>query len=58
MLWSVNVGHPKTVRWLGRGLTTAIAKSPVDGRRRVAGVNVDGDDQADRRVHGCPDKAL
>ena len=25
---------------------------------RVAGVNVEGDDQADRRVHGGPDKAV
>ena len=25
---------------------------------RVAGVNVAGDDQADRRVHGGPDKAV
>jgi MOSC domain-containing protein YiiM len=30
----------------------------VEGRVRVEGVNVAGDDQADRRVHGGPDKAL
>jgi MOSC domain-containing protein YiiM len=30
----------------------------VDGRVRVAGVNVAGDDQADRSVHGGPDKAI
>ena len=37
---------------------SAIGKAPVEGRVRVAGVNVDGDDQADRRVHGGPDKAV
>ena len=40
------------------GPYSAIGKSPVDGRVRVAGVNVEGDDQADRRVHGGPDKAV
>jgi MOSC domain-containing protein YiiM len=37
---------------------SAIGKAPVDGRVRVEGVNVAGDDQADRRVHGGPDKAV
>ena len=37
---------------------SAIGKAPVEGRVRVAGVNVEGDDQADRRVHGGPDKAV
>src|SRR3982751_3259146 len=37
---------------------SAIGKAPVTGRVRVEGVNVAGDDQADRRVHGGPDKAV
>src|SRR4051795_13683330 len=37
---------------------SSIGKTPVEGRVRVAGVNVEGDDQADRRVHGGPDKAI
>jgi MOSC domain-containing protein YiiM len=37
---------------------SAIGKAPVEGRVRVAGVNLEGDDQADRRVHGGPDKAV
>ena len=37
---------------------SAIGKAPVSGRVRVAGVNLDGDDQADRTVHGGPDKAV
>ena len=58
-LASVNVGRPAqlSVR-RGRPLMSAIGKRPVDGRVRVAGVNVEGDDQADRRVHGGPDKAV
>jgi MOSC domain-containing protein YiiM len=37
---------------------SAIFKAPVEGRVRVEGVNVAGDEQADRRVHGGPDKAV
>ena len=37
---------------------SAIFKAPVDGRVRVAGDAVEGDQQADRRVHGGPDKAV
>jgi MOSC domain-containing protein YiiM len=55
---SVNVGRPRTVPWLGRTVTSGIWKTPVDGPVRVEGVNLDGDDQADRRVHGGPDKAV
>jgi MOSC domain-containing protein YiiM len=58
-LVSVNVGRPQQVSVRrGRPIMSAIGKAPVDGRVRVAGVNVDGDDQADRRVHGGPDKAV
>jgi MOSC domain-containing protein YiiM len=55
----VNVGRPQqlSVR-RGRPLMSAIGKAPAAGRVRVAGVNVEGDDQADRRVHGGPDKAV
>jgi MOSC domain-containing protein YiiM len=55
---SVNVGGPRTVSWHGREVTTAIFKEPIVGRRRLAGVNIAGDDQADRRVHGGPSKAV
>ena len=41
-----------------RTIQTAIWKSPVRGPVAVRGVNVEGDDQADRRVHGGPDKAV
>ena len=58
-LLSVNVGRPKQVSARsGRPVMSAIGKVPVEGRVRVHGVNLDGDDQADRRVHGGPDKAV
>jgi MOSC domain-containing protein YiiM len=55
---SVNVGQPRKVPWHGRVVTTAIWKEPVTGRIAAAGVNLDGDDQADRRVHGGPTKSV
>jgi MOSC domain-containing protein YiiM len=58
-LVSVNVGTPQPLGLRrGRTVLSAIAKAPVPGRVRVEGVNVAGDDQADRRVHGGPDKAV
>jgi MOSC domain-containing protein YiiM len=42
----------------GEVSTSAIWKEPIEGRAAVRGVNVDGDDQADRRVHGGPDQAV
>jgi len=58
-LLSVNAGRPRQISVRrGRPLMSAIGKSPVDGRVRVEGVNVAGDEQADRRVHGGPDKAV
>jgi MOSC domain-containing protein YiiM len=55
---SLNVARPRTITWLGQTAQTSIWKSPVEGRVQVRGVNVDGDDQADREVHGGPDKAV
>jgi MOSC domain-containing protein YiiM len=55
---SVNVGTPREVSWRGRTVTTAIWKTPVTGRVRVQGTSVDGDEQANREVHGGVDKAL
>jgi MOSC domain-containing protein YiiM len=55
---SVNVGRPRTISWSGREVTTAIWKEPVAGRLPVRGVNVAGDEQADRSVHGGPGKSL
>jgi MOSC domain-containing protein YiiM len=54
---SVNTGAVRTVRRGGQLITTGIFKEPVAGRIRLRGVNLDGDDQADRGVHGGPDRA-
>ena len=56
---AVNVGLIREVVWRGSIVRTGIWKEPV-GTRAVAlrGVNLDGDDQADRRVHGGVDKAV
>jgi len=57
-LLSVNVGRPRLVDTGRRTVSTAIWKRPVDGRVAARGVNLAGDDQADRSVHGGPDKAV
>jgi MOSC domain-containing protein YiiM len=55
----VNVGTPQQISVRrGRPMMSAIVKAPVEGPVRVEGVNLAGDDQADRRVHGGPDKAV
>lgn len=55
---SLNVGAVRHVEWQGREVATGIWKTPVDGRLELRGVNFAGDDQADRTVHGGPDKAV
>jgi MOSC domain-containing protein YiiM len=55
---SVNVGRPRPVEVNGHTVLTAIWKEPVEGRVPLRGVNLKGDDQADRSVHGGPDKAV
>jgi MOSC domain-containing protein YiiM len=55
---SVNVGVPREVIWRGTPVTTGIYKQPVAGRVAIRAHNLDGDRQADLRVHGGPDKAV
>ena len=56
---SVNVGMPRQLAARrGRAVMSAIVKQPVSGPVAVAGVNLAGDAQADRRAHGGPDKAV
>jgi MOSC domain-containing protein YiiM len=54
----VNVGGVRTVDVGDGTVETAIWKSPVEGRVPLRGVNVSGDDQADRSVHGGEHKAV
>jgi MOSC domain-containing protein YiiM len=55
---SVNVGLPREIRVGGRLVRTSIWKDPVAGRVAVRGVNLAGDDQSDRTVHGGDRKAV
>lgn len=49
---SVNTGKPKEVEYRGRKVLTGIFKQAVEGRVRLGRLNLDGDGQADLRVHG------
>lgn len=55
---SVNVGQPREFEYNGRPARSAIWKLPATGRIRARGINLDGDDQADRKAHGGFDKAV
>jgi MOSC domain-containing protein YiiM len=55
---SVNVGTPREVDYRGRAARSAIWKTSTAGRIAARGVNLAGDDQADRGAHGGPDKAI
>lgn len=57
-LRSVQVGRPRDYSWLGRPLTSSIAKEPVTGEVAVHATHLEGDEQADPGQHGGPDKAV
>src|SRR6059058_1257089 len=57
-LVSLNTGMPREVKWHGRMVTTGIFKEPVAGRVALRKLNLDGDRQADLRVHGGEHKAV
>jgi len=55
---SLNIGLPRQIPFQGRSVKTSIFKSPVEGRRRVSRLNIEGDEQSDLTVHGGVDKAV
>jgi MOSC domain-containing protein YiiM len=57
-LLSINVGLPRQVSFQGQLVTSGIFKEPVTGRVRLRRLNLDGDRQADLKVHGGPNKAV
>ena len=57
-LVSVNVGLPVDVPWHGATVHTGIWKSPVEGRRMVRRLNIDGDGQGDLEGHGGEHRAV
>ena len=57
-LLSVQVGKARTLEHRGRSIRTGIFKDPVLFRVRANRLGLDGDVQADRRVHGGPEMAV
>jgi MOSC domain-containing protein YiiM len=57
-LISVNVSAVRTVTHNGKPLRTAIGKQPVSGSVDVEALSLAGDQQADHRYHGGPDRAV
>ena len=57
-LLSVNVGPPRDVTWKSKTVRTSVWKSPVDGRRMVHKLDIDGDAQADLAGHGGEHRAV
>ena len=55
---SVNIGRVRQFDYNGRPAKSAIWKSAVAGRIAARGINLEGDDQADRKAHGGPDKSV
>jgi YVTN family beta-propeller protein len=51
-LVSVNVGLPREVTWRGMSITAGIYKQPLGGRIALRNLHLDGDQQANRSVHG------
>jgi MOSC domain-containing protein YiiM len=57
-LLSVNVGLPRDIAWQGKTVHTAVWKTPVQGRRMVRRLNIDGDGQGDLAGHGGEHRAV
>lgn len=55
---SVNVSAVQTFEVAGKRMRSAILKAPVAGRVMARTLGLDGDQQADHRFHGGPEKAL
>ena len=55
---SINVGRPRLVMRNDEPVSTGIFKEPVAGRVMLRTLNLDGDRQADLKVHGGPEKAV
>jgi MOSC domain-containing protein YiiM len=55
---SVNVGQPREIEWRGKTVFTSVWKQPVQGRRLVRRLNIDGDAQGDLAGHGGEQRAV
>jgi len=57
-LLSLNISRPHIVTYRGKQIRTGIFKEPVSSRVMLRQLNLDGDGQADLRVHGGESKAV
>ena len=57
-LLSLNVGLPRDIAWNGKTVRTAVWKFPVERRRMVHRLNIDGDGQGDLEGHGGEQRAV
>ncbi len=57
-LLSVNVGLPREILWRGKTVRTSVWKSPVEGKRMVRRLNIEGDGQGDLASHGGEHRAV
>ena len=55
---SIQIGKAKDVFYMGQDIRTGIYKKQTDGPVRVTKLKLEGDEQADLRVHGGVDKAV
>jgi MOSC domain-containing protein YiiM len=55
---SISVARPRIIVSKGQRISTGIFKQPVEGPVMLRRLNLDGDRQADLRVHGGPAKAV
>lgn len=57
-LISVNIGTPQDVAWKGKMINTAIFKKPIEHALEVKNNKIEGDQPANPKYHGGPDKAV
>ncbi|HUB66352.1 MAG TPA: MOSC and FAD-binding oxidoreductase domain-containing protein [Candidatus Methylacidiphilales bacterium] len=57
-LLAVNVGLPREITWHGQTVRTSVWKTPVQGKRMVRRLNIDGDGQGDLAGHGGEHRAV
>ena len=57
-LLAVNVGLPREITWRGKTVYTSVWKEPVQGRRLVRRLNIDGNAQGDLAGHGGEHRAV
>ncbi len=55
---AISIGKPRTIQYMGKDVPTAIYKISVGGQHMVHKTGIDGDEQANLKAHGGPDKTV